>query len=68
MSITQEHSRDAKPLNRLLGCSWRRHRAEAPVLMRMGVTRYEISELGTNRDAIIPRIDPAAPLVYAPAR
>jgi len=72
MSITQEHSRDAKPLKRLLGCSWRRHRAEAlaeaPVLMRMGVTRYEISELGTNRDAIIAMIDPATPLVYAPAR
>src|SRR5260370_28779673 len=36
-------SRDGKPLKRLLGCSWRRHRAEAPLLMRMGVTRYEIS-------------------------
>ena len=31
-------SRDGKPLKRLLTWSSRRHRAEAPVLMRMGVT------------------------------
>jgi hypothetical protein len=61
-------SRDGKPLKRLLGCSCRRHRAEAPVLVRMGVTRYEISGPGTNREARIARIDPAEPLVYAPAR
>ena len=45
-----------------------RHRAGAPVLVRIGVIRYEISGLGTNRDARIARIDPAEPLVYAPAR
>ena len=68
MSITKAHSRDAKPLKRLLGCTWRRHRAEAPVLIRMGVTRYEICGPGRDKFARIARIDPAEPLVYAPAR
>jgi hypothetical protein len=38
-------SRDEKPLKRLVGRSSRLHRAEAPVLMRMGVTGYEICGL-----------------------